>query len=120
MPLRTLLITTAAVAALLGPAHAQAPALTGTVTSAAEGAMEGVVVSAKKGIVTVSVVSDAKGAFSFPAGKLGAGDYAITIRAAGYALDGPKTVTIAAGAPATDAVSRWTATSGRIGRSRVA
>src|SRR5204862_7588989 len=58
--------------------------------------MEGVVVSAKKGIVTVSVVTDAKGAFSFPASKLGAGDYALTIRAGGYVLEGPKTVTIAA------------------------
>src|SRR5207302_10896044 len=98
MPLRMLLITTVALAALLGLAHAQGQspaALTGTVTSIAEGAMEGVVVSAKKGIVTVSVVSDAKGAFSFPAGKLGAGDYTLTIRAAGYVLEGPKTVTIA-------------------------
>src|SRR5438128_11412259 len=101
MFLRTLLIGTALIAALLGPAHAQTPvALTGTVASAAEGAMEGVVVSAKKGIVTVSVVSDARGAFSFPASKLGAGDYTITIRAAGYVLEGPKTVTIAADKPA--------------------
>jgi streptogramin lyase len=90
-------------ATLLVPAHAQGKppaALTGTVTSAAEGAMEGVVVSAKKGIVTVSVVSDARGAFSFPAAKLGAGDYTITIRAAGYVLEGPRTVTIAADKPA--------------------
>src|SRR3977135_2773052 len=81
------------------PVHAQSKppaALIGTVTSAAEGAMEGVVVSAKKGIVTVSVVSDAKGAFSFPASKLSAGDYARTIRAAGYVLEGPKSVTITA------------------------
>ena len=62
--------------------------------------MEGVVVSAKKGIVTVSVVSDAKGQFNFPASKLGAGDYAITIRAAGYVLEGPKTVSIGADKPA--------------------
>ena len=104
MPLRTLSLLAAAaavaVAVLLGPpAHAQIKspaALTGTVTSAAEGAMEGVVVSAKKGIVTVSVVSDAKGAFSFPASKLSAGDYVLTIRAAGYVLEGPKAVTIAA------------------------
>src|SRR5207253_11214756 len=41
----------------------------------------------------------AKGAFSFPAPKLGAGDYAITIRAAGYVLEGPKTVTLAADKP---------------------
>ena len=80
------------------PVHAQGKppaALTGTVTSAADGVMEGVVVSAKKGIVTVSVVSDAKGTFSFPASKLSAGDYALTIRAAGYVLEGPKSVTIA-------------------------
>ena len=62
--------------------------------------MEGVVVSAKKGIVTVSVVSDDKGAFSFPAGKLDAGDYALSIRAAGYDLQGPTSATVALGKPA--------------------
>ena len=72
------------------------PALAGKVSSAEEGAMEGVVVSAKKGIVTVSVVSDDKGEFSFPASKLDAGDYALSIRAAGYDLQGPKSVTVAA------------------------
>jgi streptogramin lyase len=88
------LIATAALALLAAaPAHAQSgAALTGKVASAEEGAMEGVVVSAKKGIVTVSVVSNAKGEFSFPASKLGAGDYALSITAAGYDLDGPKTV----------------------------
>src|SRR5580704_17880921 len=76
------------------------PALVGKVSSAEEGAMEGVVVSAKKGIVTVSVVSDDKGAFSFPASKLDAGDYALSIRAAGYDLQGPTSVTVAANKPA--------------------
>src|ERR1700682_3949276 len=71
------------------------PALIGKVSSAEEGAMEGVVVSAKKGIVTVSVVSDDKGQFSFPATKLDAGDYALSIRAAGYDLQGPQSVTVA-------------------------
>ena len=54
-------------------AQNQAPAaLTGQVTSEAEGAMEGVVVSAKKAgsIVTVSVVTDAQGRYSFPANRL--------------------------------------------------
>jgi virginiamycin B lyase len=74
--------------------------LTGQVSSAEEGVMEGVVVSAKKGIVTVSVVSDDKGQFSFPASKLDAGDYALSIRAAGYDLDGPQSVTLAGDAPA--------------------
>src|SRR5258708_3410174 len=63
-----------------------AAALTGQVTSAAEGAMEGVVVSAKKegSTVTVSVISDAQGRYSFPADRLSAGKYKIKIRAVGY------------------------------------
>jgi virginiamycin B lyase len=82
-------------------AQSAAPAaLTGKVSSAAESAMEGVVVSAKKGIVTISVVSNDKGEFSFPASKLGAGDYALSIRATGYNLEGPKTVTLAGDKPA--------------------
>src|SRR5689334_17800283 len=96
----TNLMAAAALAVIFGHAPALAQSLTGKVSSAAEGAMEGVVISAKKGIVTVSVVSNAKGEFSFPAGKLGAGDYALSIRAAGYDLEGPSTVTIAGDKPA--------------------
>ncbi|HEY6255125.1 MAG TPA: hypothetical protein VIY51_04965, partial [Xanthobacteraceae bacterium] len=81
--MRPLLFVIAAAALALTGIGASAelkspPALAGKVSSAEEGAMEGVVVSAKKGIVTVSVVSDAKGEFSFPADKLGAGDYALS------------------------------------------
>jgi streptogramin lyase len=103
---RTLLVAATLLLALgqaPTPVQAQsaAPAaLTGKVSSAAESAMEGVVVSAKKGIVTVSVVSNDKGEFSFPASKLGAGDYALSIRATGYNLEGPKTVTLAGDKPA--------------------
>src|SRR5580693_6331465 len=96
---RLFILVLGALTALAVPASAQTkspPALTGKVSSAEEGAMEGVVVSAKKGIVTVSVVSDDKGAFSFPASKLDGGDYALSIRAAGYDLQGPQSVTIAA------------------------
>ena len=52
--------------------------------------MEGVLVSAKKegSTITITVVSDDKGQFSFPASKLDAGKYNITIRAIGYKLDG--------------------------------
>src|SRR5262245_3917852 len=73
-----------------------AAALTGQVTSAAEGAMEGVVVSAKKegSTVTVSVISDAQGRYSFPADRLSAGKYRIKIRAVGYDL-GPTTADVA-------------------------
>src|SRR5262245_20828472 len=72
-------------------------ALTGQVTSAAEGAMEGVVVSAKKegSTVTVSVISDAQGRYSFPADRLSAGKYRIKIRAIGYDLAAPATADVA-------------------------
>src|SRR4051812_16623399 len=105
MRLRLWSLIAAAFALTLGsaplPVHAQSgAAVTGKVTSAEEGAMEGVVVSAKKGIVTVSVVSNDKGEFSSPASKLDAGDYALTIRATGYNLEGPKSVTVAADKPA--------------------
>jgi virginiamycin B lyase len=93
------LMAATALAVTIVHAPALAQSLAGKVSSA-EGAMEGVVISAKKGIVTVSVVSNAQGAFSFPAGKLGGGEYALSIRAAGYDLEGPTTVTIAPDKPA--------------------
>jgi virginiamycin B lyase len=80
-------------------ANAQTPvALTGQVTSAEEGAMEGVLVSAKKSgsTITITVVSDAQGRYSFPAGKLAPGQYALRIRAVGYDLDNSKSVEVAA------------------------
>lgn len=101
MRLKSSLLAATAVAALAAPAFAQAPAaITGKVSAPGEATMEGVLVSAKKGIVTVSVVSNARGEFSFPAGKLGAGDYTLSVRAAGYNLEGPKTVSVAADKPA--------------------
>ena len=98
---RTACLFAAAFALLLGhSALAQTPgALTGKVSSAEEGLMEGVVISAKKGIVTVSVVSNAKGEFSFPAAKLDAGTYALSIKATGYDLAGPSIGDARAGAP---------------------
>ena len=75
------------------------PALTGQVSSAKEGPMEGVVIGAKKdgSTITVNVTSEEKGRFSFPAAKLAPGHYVLKIRAAGYDLDGPKAVDVAAG-----------------------
>src|SRR5581483_4953142 len=87
----------------LHPASAQAQAVfAGTVSSAEEGMMEGVLVSAKKdgSTITTTVVSDQQGRFSFPAGRLEPGHYAISIRAVGYELDSPKSADIAAGATA--------------------
>jgi virginiamycin B lyase len=74
-------------------------ALTGQVSSQKEGVMEGVVVGAKKegSTITVNVTTDDKGRYSFPAAKLSPGHYTLKIRAAGYDLDGPKTVDVAAG-----------------------
>src|SRR5438552_4068330 len=92
----------AALLALALPAIARANgtlALTGQVGSQKEGLMEGVVVGAKKdgSTITVNVVSDAKGRFGFPGEKLEPGRYALKVRAAGYDLDGPKTVDVVAG-----------------------
>ena len=101
---RLLQILTAGIAVVLFPSTQQtaaqnqpATALTGVVSSDAEGAMEGVVVSAKKtgSTVTVSVISDAQGRYSFPANRLGAGKYSIKIRAIGYELAAPATADVA-------------------------
>jgi virginiamycin B lyase len=87
----------------VGGAAAQSPeaALKGKIASDREGAMEGVVVSAKKAgsTITVSVVSDGKGDYSFPAARLQEGRYTLTIRAAGYVLEGAPAVELTAGKP---------------------
>src|SRR5580704_11203262 len=109
MKYRALLALACVVGALAGmpllSAEAQAAAaLSGQVSSVEEGAMEGVLVSAKKqgSTITVTVVTDAKGHYSFPADRLDAGRYALGIRAAGYDLDGPRAVDIAAGGSTAD------------------
>ena len=81
-------------------ARAQAAAaLAGQVTSAEEGPMEGVVVSAKKqgSTITVSVITDEQGRYSFPPNRLEPGEYALSTRAVGYDLDGPRKAEIAGG-----------------------
>src|SRR5207253_994035 len=72
--------------------------LTGQVTSSEEGPMEGVLVNAKKAgsNVTITVVSDQRGRYNFPANKLEPGQYALTIRAVGYDLDGVGSAEISA------------------------
>jgi len=103
---RQLLLTATAGFAVLAfqPALAQTqPALTGTVSSAEEGKMEGVVVSAKKdgSTITTSVVTNAQGQYSFPAARLDAGHYSITMKANGYDLAGASAADVAAGKTAT-------------------
>src|SRR5262245_63925862 len=80
------LVVVAVMAAYLGsdaPWAQSAAALSGTVTSQAEGKMEGVVVTARRDGANfdVSVVSDAQGRYTFPRTHLAAGKYAIKIRA---------------------------------------
>ena len=84
------------------PAEAASAALTGTVSSVAEGVMEGVVVSARKdgSTITVSVVTDKDGHFSFPADRLEPGHYTLKIRATGYDLDGSGGADVVADQPA--------------------
>ena len=81
------------------PVWAQGPAaLTGTVSSDAEGNMEGVVVTVQKpnSIVQVSVTTDAQGRYTFPQNRLNPGEYAISIRAVGYDINSPAKATVEA------------------------
>ena len=76
-----------------------AAALTGIVSSQADGPMEGVLVSARRlgSPMTITVVSDAQGRYAFPAGRLEPGAYTLRIRATGYDLEGPSSADVAAG-----------------------
>ena len=103
--LAVVVVTRFAVALMLAgstshPAGAQvaAAALSGRVTSAADGPLAGVLVSARKAgsTVTVTVVSDEQGRYRFPPSKLTPGKHALTIRAAGYELVAPVEVDVTA------------------------
>jgi streptogramin lyase len=76
---------------------AEAPALSGIVTSGTEGPMEGVLVKAKRvgGTITITVVSDEHGRYSFPPDRLQPGSYNLTVRATGYDLPKAVPVTVA-------------------------
>ncbi|MGB6893441.1 MAG: carboxypeptidase-like regulatory domain-containing protein, partial [Xanthobacteraceae bacterium] len=88
-----------------GPSAANAKdapaAITGQVSSDAEGAMEGVVVTAHKdgSIVSVSVTTDKTGHFAFPENRLEPGHYTLAIRAVGYDLAAPAATELAADDP---------------------
>lgn len=87
------------IAAASHPSAQTSAALTGIVSSAADGPMEGVVVSAQRdgSTVTTSVLSDARGRYVFPANRIEPGRYNLRIRAAGYDLDGPSRVDVGSG-----------------------
>jgi virginiamycin B lyase len=100
---KLMLSLTAGVAVILSHPLAQTvwaqrqAALTGTVSSDAEGKMEGVVVTASKpgSIVEVSVTSDVQGRYTFPESRLDPGEYTISIRAVGYDIDNLTKATVA-------------------------
>jgi virginiamycin B lyase len=76
-----------------------AAALSGQVTSTAEGAMEGVLVTAKKAgsTIAITVVTGKDGRYRFPASRLEPGPYNLKIRAVGYDLDGNGAADVAGG-----------------------
>src|ERR1700758_981809 len=86
------------------PAQAQVAALTGLVSSADDATMEGVLVSATRAgsNITVTVVTGADGRYSFPANRLGPGQYTLAVRAVGYELDQPAKVDVTATAASAD------------------
>src|SRR5258705_2621494 len=98
------LLSLAASVSVVALTSAQAQILTGKVSSAEEPTMEGVLVSVKKegSTITTTVVTNDKGEYSFPNGRIDSGKYAVTIRAAGYVLDGPKSVQITSGGAQAD------------------
>src|SRR5262245_26494795 len=103
------LMLTLAAAAVILPSIAGAgpnggdPALTGIVSSEAEGKMEGVVVTARqaKSIVEVSVTTDADGRYNFPRTHLKPGPYTLSTRAVGYDIAAPAKATVSDIEPAT-------------------
>jgi streptogramin lyase len=107
--MRASLMLTLAAAAMVLPSIAGAgpsggdPALTGIVSSEAEGKMEGVVVTARQGksIVEVSVTTDADGRYSFPRTHLKPGQYLLSTRAVGYDIAAPAQASVSDIEPAT-------------------
>ena len=103
-----LMLTLAAAAMLLTPIanagpNGGDPALTGIVSSEAEGKMEGVVVTARQGksIVEVSVTTDVDGRYSFPRTHLKPGQYTLSTRAVGYDIAAPAKASVSDIEPAT-------------------
>src|SRR5205807_620916 len=84
------LVATAAAMVVAPSSHAVGAegdaALTGVVSSEAEGKMEGVVVTARraKSIVQVSVTTNEEGRYAFPRNRLEPGAHTLSIRAVGY------------------------------------
>src|SRR5580704_14993612 len=103
--LLALFLTLGLVVELAGSLRAASPAavaLSGRVSSSAEGAMEGVDVTARKAgsTIAITVITDEHGQYHFPASYLTPGTYALTTRAAGYVLPAPASAEVVAGTTA--------------------
>jgi streptogramin lyase len=87
-----------AIAPCVVSAQALVAALTGLVSSTKEATMEGVLVSATRAgsNITVTVVTGPDGRYSFPANRLGPGQYVLNVRAVGYDLDQPPRIDVKA------------------------
>lgn len=95
-------LTVALLVSAASALHAQpaaAVALSGRVSSAAEGPMEGVLVTLRRAGANFSttVATQTGGTYRFPASYVAPGSYALQIRAAGYVLAGPAQVVVPAG-----------------------
>jgi virginiamycin B lyase len=101
---RRCLLALIALASVLPASSKDQPvaALTGVVTSDAEGLMGGVLVTARPegANMTVTVISDEQGRYVFPPGKLQSGKHTLTIRAVGYDLAAQTPAEIKPGKPA--------------------
>jgi virginiamycin B lyase len=110
MQARSLVFTLCAAAAVLfavdrvRAATEPQGAIAGAVTSAADGNMEGVLVTARRAGSTMAttVVSDASGRYSFPASRLFAGHYVLSIHAVGYDLSEPAAADVGSGTATAD------------------
>src|SRR5580704_16981007 len=94
-----MLLASISLLAFHGAARAESVAsLTGIVRSAEEGPMGGVTVTASrdKSTISVTAITDDQGRYSFPANRLVPGEYALSIRAVGYDLDGKAAASVAA------------------------
>jgi streptogramin lyase len=84
----TMLVGAASMKVTHAAEGASAAALSGMISSQADGPMEGVLIGAKRTGSTIStwVVSNAQGQYTFPRDRMEPGRYAISIRAVGYEI----------------------------------
>ena len=98
--LRISVIVSAVLFAIAAQSNPLGATLTGRVSFEDSSPVEGAVVTALKSgaSIAISVVSGRDGDYSFPAEKLGPGEYSLTVEATGYDLSSERHASIKAGA----------------------